>query len=1004
MLLILHPKYLSAKPKAEPRIKVKELKLPEVIIKGKDVTLLSDTKKFLLPKLAVSTLKQAPEIALKDEIKKTQTAGEKISPEETEPGCMYSNSCASVFSKATKGDEGYYKAAVAGYLRGEYDTAYELFSSLVEKYPKGGYAADAYYWLAEINLNQYGRPEDAKKFYNILVKEYPSARLMDYAYYSLAFMHFNEGDFELAKKFADAAFDSKPAGKVGEKSLMMSLLSAYFLKDYEECLEKCGKYLKTFSQTKHVPVLTYIKGNIFYFLEQYDKAKKEFTHFLGNYKGNEYAVYNLYGLGLTNIKLGLVKDSVPQNEEIVEKYPDFKYIDAVMLELIKAYCLENKLDMATSMLKKLEEKAPKSAYIENGHYEIAYSYFISGSYEEASTRFLIALEKYPLSILKGAEYFMLAGAEIKLKKYADALDHYNVFLGMNGSDDLVKEAMLNSAYAYYLDGLPKETTYALKDIISKYGPAFEKINEVWYFSGESYYKMKAFNMAESSFSKVEPESEYYNLAVLGLGWLRFEGMDYTEAIEYFLKYLDSGAEEFLPETYLVLAESYFNIKDYDNAMENLKKIVRSFPDSGVMGKVDYLMGLINFKKGDFKMAVMLLGSALDDHKDAEYADDTKYWLGWSYFQLGEYDNAAKEFTNLVSEFPNSPFAPKAILKIGDCYYNLKRYTSATVSYKSIIKKSPGTAAAAVAEYGIIQTFYSQEDYDEFAVRSKEFIKKYPENELGAIILLQLAEHYSDEDKSNEAALVYKDMAKMYPKSDLADDALYKSGRILYKARDNEEALKNFLTVLKKYPDSNLMNENNYYLANTYFALGKYQSAIKYYGLTTENMADTDIAKESFKKASDAYIRLNNYKKAAKELINAAKMFDEDPFNKRTYIKVGDIFFDNNDYDIAISYYKKSLDSTYQGVGVNAQMKIADSYYAMSDFETALLEYLKIIYLHKSEKEFVDDAYFKIGGLYVMLGKKEEAKKIYLRLQNESLDPDKIGVAIKKLKELGVDNE
>ena len=40
----------------------------------------------------------------------------------------------------------------------------------------------------------------------------------------------------------------------------------------------------------------------------------------------------------------------------------------------------------------------------------------------------------------------------------------------------------------------------------------------------------------------------------------------------------------------------------------------------------------------------------------------------------------------------------------------------------------------------------------------------------------------------------------------------------------------------------------------------------------------------------------------------------------------------------------------------------------------------------------------------MMGKNEEAKKIFLRLQNESINPDKIGIAIEKLRELGVDDE
>lgn len=991
----------AADTKNNPTVEVKELKLPEIVIRSKDETLITDTHALLIPPVMITSFKREPVIKIEGEIKNVKIDGEKGLPLVADPGCFYSNCCTSLISQSIKGDEGYYKSAEAKYVKGDYNGAYELYSNQVKYHPQGELAGDAYYWIAEINYRHYNRIDEAKKFYEVVTTNYPKAKLLNYAYYSLAFINFNEKDYESAGKNATESFNAKPKGELAEVSLIISALSSYYLAENEEALKKCDDIFKLFPETKFAPLITYIKGNIYFTLENFDKAKKEFLTFNEKYKESEYLNYNLYGLGMVYSRQGLIKDSIAPNEELILKFPKFPFIDVVMYNLIKAYNLTDQIVKASAMTKKLEVAVPRSRFIDHAYFDIAYRFYLNQEYEEVRKRLLEFIEAFPLSPLKDIAYFMLAGAEFNLARYVDAVKRYELYLESGNNIGLVKESMLNIAYAYYIDGLYKEAAHALEKVIFKYGPDYEKINEVRYFLGESYYKMTDYEKAANIYSKIDVKDEYYPRAILGLGWIKFTTGEFAEAIELFNKFLKMNPDASVPETHLVIAESYFNLKDYDNALEHLKIIIKDYGDSNVISKTNFLMGLINFKKGDYKMAVVQLSSVVDGGMDEDYADDSKYWLGWSYFQIGQYDSAADEFTKLATDFPDSPFTPKAILKIGDCYYNLERFTSAKLSYKSIIDKAPGTNAAAAAEYGIIQILYSQKEHDSFITAGEEFIKKYPDNQLSALVFSQLAEHYLEKSDFANASRVYEDMAKAHPKSELADDALYKSARIAFETKDYNKAMVNFLAVLKDYPESNLIIENNYSLAETYFNLKKYEDAIKFYDMTAEKSDDTDMIKDSRNKASKAFLLLKDPTSAANELIRSAEKFRDDPFDRKLYIQVGDIYFDRGDYDSAITFYKKGLDSKYKGVGVSAQMKIADTFHAQKDFETALLEYLKIIYLHKQEKDYIDDAYLKIGQLYLMMGKVEEAKKIFLRLQNESLNPDKIGVAIEKLRELGV---
>ncbi len=183
----------------DPKVKVRDLELPEIVIKSKDITLLTDQRAVLSPVISPTTYKEEPAVEMEGGLKKVSFDERKSAPAQTEPGCMYSNFCASLFSKTFKGAQGYYKAAVAKYYKKDYNAAYELYSTVVKKYPESDYAGDAYYWVAEMNYKYYDRLGEAGKFYDVVIQYYPQSKFIDYAYYSVAYLQFQEGGYTKAK-------------------------------------------------------------------------------------------------------------------------------------------------------------------------------------------------------------------------------------------------------------------------------------------------------------------------------------------------------------------------------------------------------------------------------------------------------------------------------------------------------------------------------------------------------------------------------------------------------------------------------------------------------------------------------------------------------------------------------------------------------------------------------------------------------------------------------------
>jgi len=72
-------------------------------------------------------------------------------------------------------EEKAYRDAYAAFKNGSLDQSLALFDDFLKKHPKGQYAADAIYWIAEARLAQ-GRFEEAVLQYDRVIKEFPGSK------------------------------------------------------------------------------------------------------------------------------------------------------------------------------------------------------------------------------------------------------------------------------------------------------------------------------------------------------------------------------------------------------------------------------------------------------------------------------------------------------------------------------------------------------------------------------------------------------------------------------------------------------------------------------------------------------------------------------------------------------------------------------------------------------------------------------------------------------------
>jgi TolA-binding protein len=115
--------------------------------------------------------------------------------------------------------------------------------------------------------------------------------------------------------------------------------------------------------------------------------------------------------------------------------------------------------------------------------------------------------------------------------------------------------------------------------------------------------------------------------------------------------------------------------------------------------------------------------------------------------------------------------------------------------------------------------------------------------------------------------------------------------------------------------------------------------------------------------------------------------------------VGEVLVEQEQCEEAEQAYAPVINGTDRELAAQAQLSIAACYEHSSEFEKAVSEYLKVIYVHSDQKDLVDRATYAAATVYEKLEKTQEARNLYQKLATTAADPELAEQAKQKLQEL-----
>ncbi len=548
------------------------------------------------------------------------------------------------------------------------------------------------------------------------------------------------------------------------------------------------------------------------------------------------------------------------------------------------------------------------------------------------------VERYPTSTKRNSAFADVAEYYFETGKYPYALKWYNKVDQNALSRKEMDKFNFNYGYSLFSSGKKRQAEQYLGKVSDSdlYG------SQAKYYLGYIAYQEDDYEAANERFDQInDPELLEEKLSYYQAD-MNFKLGKFEDAIALAKQQLPKSDRTEKSELNKIIGESYFNLKQYDNAIPYLEEY------RGKRGKWSntdyYLLGYSYYKQGDFANAIQQFNKIIGGTNSV--SQNAYYHLAECYLKLDKKQEALNAFRN-ASQMEFSPEIQK------DAYLNYARlsyevgnaYEPVPQVISNYLEKYPNDTNTKEMQELLVDSYITSKNFAgamELLEKNRGFASKATYQKVAYFRGVEL---FLDGNHGAASEAFQKSLGS-------AEDALYKARASYWKAESDyllnrfDEALANFL-AFKRSPQAQATpeyKEVNYNLAYTYFKLRDYPSAIS---------------------------NFNDFTAAGND--DTQKMYD-------AYLRLGDSYFVTSKYWPAIETYNKALALPGTQKDYAAYQKAMS--YGFVDKRNTKIEELDRFVSAYPKSTLKDDALFELGNTYVSSGNEQQGLETYDRLISE----------------------
>ena len=479
-------------------------------------------------------------------------------------------------------------------------------------------------------------------------------------------------------------------------------------------------------------------------------------------------------------------------------------------------------------------------------YYLAYIDYARGNYPKALEGFTKTKNKLSRTSGEGIypDYY-IAQIEYIRGNYDEVISLGKKLLSNSPDETLVPETRRVVGLSQYNTGKNADAEKTLREYLAT--PAYSHAPDAVYALGEIEFENGNLEESRRLFSLLTDEdNELGQGAYLFLGQIAASGDDVDSATLYFQRATEMDYDSALTETamynYIVarmkggttpfsssapllekfaqkypasqyidevqdyLATAYYNEKDYEKALQSLRKIKEpSARMTATRQKVLFELGKQSVANNNPSAAVDYLAEAIDIDSDKKISSEAILWQAEALYSLGRYDKAANGFRNYLRSGPSEPSRSLAYYNLGYASLMEGKYKDALSAFKEALKNG-----------GSLQ----KNLYDD------------------ALIRLADAEYYTGDYRG-----ALRDYSEAMERgADESDYAYYRRSVMRGLHGDTSTKLSELNSMEKMFPNSRWLPAALLEAGQTYTSLGEYGNAVKAY----ERLRNINASAESYR--------------------------------------------------------------------------------------------------------------------------------------------------------------
>ena len=911
--------------------------------------------------------------------------------------------------------------------------AESLFQSFISANPANNFTKLAFYqvgrsyfalknypkvieWLKKLEGTSLSGKESYEYRYKLAysyfeIKEYNQAKALfaelkdqksiyaEQSIYYFAYINYLQKDY----KKALIEFERLKGSGLYENSYPYYISALYFLDNrYDDVLSYAIPILKSTKQLYETEMFR-IVGASYFAKSDYTNSGTYFQNFQQKDQGKTQNNQDNYQIGYTAFKLKDYKKAILELEKL--EIAD-EYFQSGMIALGESFLKTNTKQAARSAFFKASKLTFDKQLQEEGLFNYAKLSYELEFHQVALDATQQFIKTYPNSIKLDSAKTLLGEILLTTKNYKDAIDILESIPNRNREANAVYQKVTFYRGLEYYNERAFQNGISMFMRSNKYVEDDEIHSLSTYWLSEAMYEVRKFGESVDNFEKfmalpASRKTEVYNFAHYALAYAAFEHESYRKAATYFTRFLRGNEKDpnTINDAILRLADSYFVLKNYEEALVYYNRIIASKTSSE-----DYALfqrGMIQGLQGQNDSKIATHQSLLRQFPKSNYSDDASFEIPYTYFIKGDFEIAKTDLSALIQKYPRSSYVPRALITIGLVELNQDQEEAAIVTFKRVVSEYTTTDEAKLALESIKNIYLQKSDATGFLdyanTTSIGNLSTYEQDN----ITFQAANNRfltADYQGTFESVNAYFDK---FPKAVHDKHARFIRAESLVKLKRPNEAIPDYEFILNDWT-SDYTERALISIAKIYLAQKKYNEAIvhlKKLELTSEYKANYSFAVNNL---MEAYSSMNlpdetlQYVKFIKE---SNKSSEEDLFRAGLYSGKANLII--GDTIQAVKYFTEVAEKTQTVTGAEAKYNMANILYLRGEYKTSLSSAFDLTNKMPSHDYWVAKTYILIADNYIGLKDAFQAKStLQSIIENyENKDDDILTLAKEKLEKL-----